>query len=260
MSSAALLDAPEAETAFAPTFHDLAGTRRVEALVHPHPVPRPKKHATRPKADAFFVPAEGNLTAAYRFAKRTMDIAGALVVLALLSPVMLATLVVLAITTKGRPLFYQDRVGYRGRVFRMWKFRTMRFDADKLQHTVANEVDGPVFKNRRDPRITRIGRYLRKFSIDETPQLFSVLAGEMSLVGPRPLRVEEVAQFEPWQRRRLAVMPGLTCLWQVSGRSNIGFDDWIRMDVWYVENQNLWTDLSLLVRTPLSVITGKGAY
>lgn len=260
MSSAALLDAPEAETAFAPTIHDFAGTHFVDAPVRPRPVARSKQTAEHARADAFFVPAEGNLTPAYRFAKRAIDVAGALVVLALLAPVMLATLVVLTITTKGRPLFYQDRVGHQGRVFRMWKFRTMRLDADKLQHTVANEVGGPVFKNRRDPRITRIGRYLRKFSIDETPQLFSVLSGEMSLVGPRPLRVEEVRRFEPWQRRRLAVMPGLTCLWQVSGRSNIGFEDWIRMDVWYVENQNLWTDLSLLVRTPLSVITGKGAY
>jgi lipopolysaccharide/colanic/teichoic acid biosynthesis glycosyltransferase len=189
-----------------------------------------------------------------------MDVVGALAVLAVLAPVMLVTLVVLTITTKGRPLFGQDRVGFQGRTFRMWKFRTMRLDADSLQHTVVNEADGPVFKNRRDPRITRFGRNLRKFSIDETPQLLSVLLGDMSLVGPRPLRVSEVEKFEPWQRRRLAVMPGLTCLWQVSGRSNIGFDEWLRMDVWYVENQNLWTDLSLLVRTPLTVISGKGAY
>jgi lipopolysaccharide/colanic/teichoic acid biosynthesis glycosyltransferase len=136
----------------------------------------------------------------------------------------------------------------------------MRLDADKMQHTVKNEATGPVFKNRRDPRITFIGRYLRKFSIDETPQLFAVLAGDMSLVGPRPLPLHEMAKVQPWQRRRLAVLPGLTCLWQVSGRSDIGFEAWARMDVWYVENQSLLTDLMLLVKTPLTVITGKGAY
>jgi lipopolysaccharide/colanic/teichoic acid biosynthesis glycosyltransferase len=112
----------------------------------------------------------------------------------------------------------------------MWKFRTMRLDADKVQHLVQNEKDGPIFKNRRDPRITRIGRFLRSTSIDETPQLISVLLGDMSLVGPRPPIAKEVAVYQPWQRQRLAVKPGLTCLWQVSGRSEIGFEQWVRMD------------------------------
>ena len=119
---------------------------------------------------------------------------------------------------------------------------------------------GPVFKNRRDPRITRLGRILRKTSLDETPQLFHVLFGQMSLVGPRPLDVREVARFAPWQLRRLAVKPGLTCLWQVSGRSDVGFEEWSRMDLWYVRNQSLKTDLELLWRTPLCVLGCKGAY
>ena len=143
----------------------------------------------------------------------------------------------------------------------MIKFRTMRLDADKVQHLVQNQHnDGPIFKNRRDPRITRIGRFLRKTSIDEMPQLFNVLAGHMSLVGPRPPVEKEVVQYKVWQRSRLAIKPGLTCLWQVSGRSEIGFEDWVRMDIWYARNQNFFTDLWLLIKTPWTVITGRGAY
>jgi lipopolysaccharide/colanic/teichoic acid biosynthesis glycosyltransferase len=170
------------------------------------------------------------------------------------------TLAVLTVTTKGRPLFFQQRIGLCGRRFWLPKFRTMHLNADKLQHLVANEKDGPVFKNRRDPRITRIGRVLRATSIDELPQLFNVLLGTMSLVGPRPPVVNEVRQYERWQRERLSVKPGLTCLWQVSGRSEIGFETWVRMDLWYVNHQNLWTDLKLLLKTPISVLTGRGAY
>jgi lipopolysaccharide/colanic/teichoic acid biosynthesis glycosyltransferase len=208
----------------------------------------------------FQVQPEGNTSRAYRLAKRSGDIAGGLVALLLFSPIMLVTLVVLTITTKGRPLFIQERIGYCGRRFPMIKFRTMRLDADKLQHQVQNEKDGPIFKNRRDPRITRVGRFLRSSSIDEMPQIFNVLAGHMSLVGPRPPIAKEVAKYQVWQSRRLAVQPGLTCLWQVSGRSEIGFEDWVRMDIWYLQNQNIKTDLSLLVRTPISILTGQGAY
>jgi lipopolysaccharide/colanic/teichoic acid biosynthesis glycosyltransferase len=203
---------------------------------------------------------EGNHSREYQAVKRALDIVGALVLLAVLSPVLLTVLVVLVVTTKGKPLFSQERVGYCGRRFRMFKFRTMRLDADKLQHLVQNEKDGPIFKNRFDPRVTCLGRWLRKTSIDEMPQLISVLLGDMSLVGPRPPVPKEVAKYKAWQRRRLAVKPGLTCLWQVSGRSDVGFEDWVRMDIWYLRHQNLWTDLKLLVRTPLKVITCKGAY
>jgi lipopolysaccharide/colanic/teichoic acid biosynthesis glycosyltransferase len=201
-----------------------------------------------------FVPPEGNRSAAYRAAKRAVDLLGAIVLLVLLGPAMLAILLVLSVTTRGKPLYCQRRVGYRGRIFRMFKFRTMQPEAEKIQRHVENELDGPIFKNRRDPRITSFGRLLRKTSLDETPQLLNVL------LGPRPLPVHEVAQLRAWQCRRLAVVPGLTCLWQVSGRSEIGLEDWVRMDLWYLRNQSLWTDCKLLLRTPLSVLSGRGAY
>lgn len=204
---------------------------------------------------------EGNLHRAYRVLKRAFDVVGAIGLIVLLSPILLTTFVVLLFTTRGRPLFIQQRIGYLGKKFPMIKFRTMRLDADKMQHLVQNQHnDGPIFKNRRDPRITAIGRFLRKASIDEMPQLFNVLAGHMSLVGPRPPVEKEVVTYKVWQRRRLAIKPGLTCLWQVSGRSEIGFEDWVRMDIWYASNQSFWTDLWLLVKTPWTVITGRGAY
>ncbi len=203
---------------------------------------------------------EGNPSVTYQVAKRLLDIVGSLVLILVLSPLLLTTLIMLSIATRGKPLFWQRRAGHLGKPFLMAKFRTMRLDADKIKHTVANESTGPVFKNRRDPRITRLGRILRKTSLDETPQLFHVLFGQMSLVGPRPLDVREVARFVPWQVRRLAVKPGLTCLWQVSGRSDVGFEEWSRMDLWYVRNQSLATDLELLWRTPLSVLGCRGAY
>lgn len=206
------------------------------------------------------VSAEGNQTAVYLAAKRLFDLAGAIVLLILLSPIMLTTFVVLAITTRGKPLFRQTRLGYRGRPFSMLKFRSMSVDAESKLDEIENEQDGPIFKNRTDARITRIGRFLRVTSIDETPQLFNVLAGHMALVGPRPPISEEVAQYEPWQRRRLSVKPGLTCLWQVSGRSDISFERWVEMDIWYVDNQNFINDLKLFLQTPWSVLSRRGAY
>jgi len=203
---------------------------------------------------------EGNRSAWYLGLKRSLDIVGAVLLLLVLSPVMLTTYLVLLFTTRGKPIFRQERLGYRGRRFTMYKFRTMRLDAAERQREVENEKDGPIFKNRRDPRVTRLGRLLRSTSIDETPQLFNVLLGQMSLVGPRPPIAKEVARYERWQRRRLTVKPGLTCLWQVSGRSEVGFKQWVRMDLWYVKNQSLSTDLILLVRTPWSVLSRRGAY
>lgn len=236
---------------------------RVEPVVQSEPTPTP---TYPPEVQAWLdgrellVEARGNASLGYRVTKRAADIVGALAILMVLSPVMLVTWIALTITTRGKAIFSQDRVGHQGRFFRMYKFRTMVLDASKLQHLVQNEKDGPVFKNRRDPRITRIGRILRSFSIDETPQLFNILLGHMSLVGPRPPLPLEVAQYQPRQRLRLAVKPGLTCLWQVSGRCEIGFDEWVRMDLWYVQRQSLVTDLALLIRTPLSVLSRKGAY
>jgi lipopolysaccharide/colanic/teichoic acid biosynthesis glycosyltransferase len=206
------------------------------------------------------VAPEGNRSDAYLRAKRALDAGGALVLLMLLSPILLITYLVLLVTTRGKPIFRQERLGYCGRPFTMYKFRTMHLDAAARQHEVTNEHAGPIFKNRRDPRVTRIGRFLRATSIDEMPQLINVLWGQMSLVGPRPPLAGEVAQYTPWQLRRLAVKPGLTCLWQVSGRSEIGFDQWVSMDLWYIRNQGLWTDLGLLAKTPWSVLSRRGAY
>jgi lipopolysaccharide/colanic/teichoic acid biosynthesis glycosyltransferase len=206
------------------------------------------------------VAPKGNRHPLYLATKRGMDIVGALSLIVLLSPVMVAVFVVLLVTTRGKPFIAKDRIGYRGRKFKMYKFRTMCLDADQRQHLVKNEQSGPVFKNRHDPRITPIGRVLRSFSIDELPQLFNVLKGDMALVGPRPPVEKEVVRYEPWQLDRLSVKPGLTCLWQVSGRCEVGFEDWVRMDLWYVRNQNLLTDLKLLARTPLSVLSRRGAY
>ena len=207
-----------------------------------------------------FVDPKGNRSAAYLVQKRLFDVLAALALLVLFSPIMAGTFLVLMVTTRGKPIFWQKRLGYLGRPFWMLKFRTMSLDADLRRHQVANEKDGPIFKNRRDPRITRIGRFLRSSSIDEMPQLFNVLAGHMSLVGPRPPIGAEVAQYKPWQRDRLAVKPGLTCLWQISGRSEVAFEPWVRMDLWYAANQSIVTDITLLVQTPLKVLTGRGAY
>lgn len=222
--------------------------------------PRDDRRRAAPCGHLRPIAAEGNLSLGYRSLKRLADIAGAVLLLAALAPVMLATVLVLLITTKGKPIFVQERVGHCGRRFRMFKFRTMVVNADALRHQVANEQAGPVFKNRRDPRITPLGRFLRSTSIDELPQLFNVLLGDMSLVGPRPPVLSEVMRYQPWQLRRLAVKPGLTCLWQVSGRCEIGFDDWVRMDLWYMGNQRLRTDLALLIKTPASVLSRRGAY
>ncbi len=221
----------------------------------------PSLASRRLQGNQTIVEPQGNRSACYRVGKRLLDVLGGGALIVLLSPILLLVFIALAVTMKGRPLFVQMRIGYLGKRFPMFKFRTMRLGADRLQHLVENHhTCGPIFKNRRDPRITRLGHLLRRTSIDELPQLLNVLLGHMSLVGPRPPVEKEVAQYETWHRRRLAVKPGLTCLWQVSGRSEIGFEDWVRLDLWYIENQDLHTDVNLLLRTPWSVLTGRGAY
>ena len=205
------------------------------------------------------LPRGGNLSLGYRVIKRLLDVVGALALLVLLGPFMLVIGLILLFTT-GSPIFRQTRVGLCGQRFQICKFRTMRRDAQDLQAAVVNEQSGPVFKNRRDPRVTWLGYWLRKFSFDETPQLFNVLLGEMSLVGPRPPIPREVAEYAPRDCLRLAVKPGLTCVWQVSGRCDVAFDEWMGLDEWYVRNQSLRTDIDLLLRTPWSVLTCRGAY
>jgi len=158
-------------------------------------------------------------------------------------------------------LFRQRRCGLNGRIFTLFKFRTMVADAEERIGEVAhlNEMKGPVFKVRRDPRVTGVGRWLRRFSLDELPQLWNVLRGDMSLVGPRPPIPEEVARYERWQRRRLSMKPGLTCLWQVRGRNQIDFEEWMRLDLEYIDNWSPWLDLKILARTVPVVLSGRGA-
>ena len=196
-------------------------------------------------------------------AKQLIDVLGGLITVILASPFMLIAAVLIKLTSPGPILFRQVRAGLNGRPFTMYKFRSMVTNAEQLKQELQqlNEMSGPVFKITRDPRITPIGRILRKFSIDEFPQLFNVLRCEMSLVGPRPLPVDEVARFDDLaHRRRLSVRPGLTCLWQISGRNNLtDFNEWVRLDLQYIDNWSLWLDLKILWRTVPVVLMGKGA-
>jgi exopolysaccharide biosynthesis polyprenyl glycosylphosphotransferase len=194
-------------------------------------------------------------------AKRLLDLVGAVLLLALCSPIMLLAAALVRLQDGGPVLFTQERVGRFGRRFTMYKFRSMVLDAERDRAALAhlNEMDGPVFKSASDPRITRVGRWLRRTSIDELPQLINVLRGEMSLVGPRPPLPDEVASYQRWQRRRLSVRPGLTCIWQVSGRNQLDFDTWIRLDLEYIDNWSLLLDIKLLLRTIPVVLTGYGA-
>ncbi|MGB7749681.1 MAG: sugar transferase [Verrucomicrobiia bacterium] len=198
-------------------------------------------------------------------AKQLMDFFGALVLLVLLTVIPVIPLIALAIklTSPGPVFFRQRRSGLNGSPFTLYKFRTMGTNAEQLKHELEamNEMSGPVFKVTNDPRVTPIGKFLRKYSLDELPQLFNVLRTEMSLVGPRPLPVDEVKRFEDLaHRRRLSVKPGLTCLWQISGRNQISdFKEWVRLDLEYIDNWSLWLDLKILVRTIPAVFIGTGA-
>lgn len=198
-----------------------------------------------------------------RRVKRGGDIVFAATALLLLLPLLALIALLVKLTSRG-PVLYEWRVlGERGRPFIGYKFRTMVATADALKPLVEphNEMRGPVFKMRQDPRVTRLGRFLRKYSLDELPQLWSVIVGDMSLVGPRPVYPEEFAGFEPWQRAKLAVTPGVTCLWQVNGRSEIcDFDRWVRLDLEYIRDWSLGMDARILVRTVPAVLSGRGAY
>lgn len=195
------------------------------------------------------------------FLKRSLDIFISFFTIVLLSPVFLFTMIVIKLSSKGPVFFSQTRCGLNGRKFTLYKFRSMYVGADmrKKELKRQNEMNGPVFKMKRDPRVTPFGRFMRKFSIDELPQLFNVLKGDMSLVGPRPPLPTEVAMYQSWQRRRLSMKPGLTCIWQVSGRSRIDFDRWMEMDLEYIDRFSLWLDFKILFRTFFVVLTGYGA-
>lgn len=194
--------------------------------------------------------------------KRMMDFMIASVLLLILSPLLLITALLIKIDNPGPAIFVQERLGLNKRHFRMYKFRTMHTGAESIQaeFETMNELNGPVFKIKNDPRITRLGRFLRKTSIDELPQLFNVIKGDISLVGPRPLPVRDYRGFnQDFQRRRFSVHPGITCLWQISGRNHISFDRWMEMDMEYIDNWSLWLDLKILVKTLPAVIKGTGA-
>lgn len=188
----------------------------------------------------------------YSVTKRLIDIVGSLCGIILLSPLFLIVAILIKIEDpKGKVFFAQERNGRYPKTFKMYKFRSMVHNAEDLLKDLMdrNEQTGPVFKINDDPRITKVGKFIRKTSIDELPQLFNVLKGDMSLVGPRPPIPHEVDQYNSYQMQRLAVKPGLTCIWQVSGRNNIGFDEWVEMDIEYIKTRNLWLDIKLIFKT-----------
>ncbi|SLK13188.1 sugar transferase [Clostridium chauvoei] len=187
----------------------------------------------------------------YEASKRGLDIIASLSGLILLSPILIVIATLIKLESKGPIIFSQKRVGLNGKEFNMYKFRSMVVNAEELKKKLAeqNEMSGPMFKMKNDPRITKIGKFIRKTSIDELPQLINILKGEMSLVGPRPSLPQEVKEFEPWMMKRLEVKPGLTCYWQVSGRNNIDFEDWMKLDIKYVETRCLLLDIKLIFKT-----------
>jgi exopolysaccharide biosynthesis polyprenyl glycosylphosphotransferase len=195
------------------------------------------------------------------FVRRTVELVLASALLVLLSPLLLAIAVAIKLDSPGPVLFRQLRCGLHGRPFTFLKFRSMRVDAEALKKQLApyNEMDGPAFKMTNDPRVTPLGRFLRRTSLDELPQLWNIVVGDMSIVGPRPAVIEEVRQYEPWQRRRLSMKPGLTCLWQVNGRNELTFDEWMRLDLEYIDNWSLWLDVKIALKTIPAVLLGRGA-
>jgi lipopolysaccharide/colanic/teichoic acid biosynthesis glycosyltransferase len=192
--------------------------------------------------------------------KRVIDLFGASIGLLFAAPLFILLAAAIKATSRGPVIYTQEREGLGGRRFRIYKFRTMRLDADRQQATLRpySEQDGPAFKMRDDPRTTWVGRWLRRTSLDELPQLWNVLRGEMSLVGPRPLPTGESLQCAPWQRRRLSVAPGLTCIWQIWGRNTVPFDEWMRMDLRYIERRSLRFDLRLLMTTAPAIVLKPG--
>ena len=187
----------------------------------------------------------------YLFVKRLIDVLASTLGLIVLSPIFLIISILIKLDSKGPIIFSQKRVGQYGKEFNMYKFRSMVSNAEELKAKLMeqNEMSGPMFKMKHDPRITKVGKFIRKTSIDELPQLINILKGEMSLVGPRPSLPKEVSKFEPWMLERLEVKPGLTCYWQVMGRNDIDFEDWMKLDIKYVHDRNFWLDIKLIFKT-----------
>lgn len=205
---------------------------------------------------------EYNVTGLYVFTKRVFDILLSVFALILLSPVMLVAALLIKLTSRGKIIYVQERNGYKGRTFNMYKFRSMVSNADALLEGLQdqNEAQGYMFKMEKDPRITRVGRVIRRLSIDELPQLINILKGDMSFVGPRPPLPKEVAKYEAWQKLRLSVKPGLTGLWQISGRSRLGFEEMVRLDLRYIRERSLFYDLKIIFKTFPVIFNCLGAF
>ena len=239
---------------------ELGVTARVVLNFFPHSIARMELHEFDGLPLLSFSTTPTN--EAVMFVRRILDIILASVMLLIFGPLlMLPTAILIKLTSPGPVLFRQKRCGLNGRVFTMYKFRSMVDHAEQLRVELEafNEMDGPVFKSSRDPRITLIGKVIRRRSIDELPQLFNVLQGHMSLVGPRPPLPQEVARYQRWQRRRLSMKPGMTCLWQISGRNEVSFEDWMKLDLTYIDNWSLLLDLKILLKTVPVVLLGRGA-
>ncbi len=200
--------------------------------------------------------------AGYKIMKRWFDIVVSFTALLLLAPVFAVTALAVFLTDGGPVFFAQYRAGKDMKPFKMYKFRSMCRNAEELfqQMQEQNEQSGHAFKIKNDPRITKVGRFIRKYSIDELPQLLNVLKGDMSIVGPRPILTFQMEECDAYQKQRLLVQPGLTCYWQISGRANVEWDEWVEMDLKYIEDMGLWTDLRLIVKTVPAVFRGDGAY
>ena len=218
-----------------------------------------------PRPRAFFHPGVcyiGGVSLYKRHGKRALDLALGSIAFAAAAPVMALAAIAIKLDSPG-PVFHRAvRCGRGGRTFTFLKLRSMRVGAEELRGLLLhlNQAEGPAFKLHNDPRVTRVGRWLRKLSLDELPQLLHVLRGHMSLVGPRPPFPEEVERYEPWMLRRLSVTPGLTCLWQIRGRSDLGFEEWMRLDLEYVDRQSFQLDLTILALTLPAVLSARGAY
>ena len=239
---------------------ELGVTARVVLNFFPHSIARMELH----EFDGFPLLSFSTTPTneALMFVRRILDIALASAILLIFGPLfMIPAAILIKLTSPGPILFKQLRCGLNGRQFVMFKFRSMVDNAEQLRVELEalNEMDGPVFKSSRDPRITFIGKILRRFSVDELPQVFNVLRGDMSLVGPRPPLPQEVARYERWQRRRLSMKPGMTCLWQISGRNEVSFEDWMKLDLTYIDNWSLLLDLKILLKTVPVVLMGRGA-
>ncbi len=198
----------------------------------------------------------------FHLLKRGFDIAASVLGLIVLSPVFALTAAAIKLEDGGPVIFIQERSGVGGRAFRMYKFRSMCVGAEQMHEKLlaCNELDGPAFKMKNDPRLTRVGRFIRRTSVDELPQLINIIKGEMSIVGPRPLPTYETEKCNAYQKQRLFVKPGLTCYWQVCGRSDVSFDEWIEMDLKYIREACIKTDFKILCRTVVTVLMGIGAY